>query len=200
MLGAQLFLSWTGTDSRAHLNLAVLADEPRLGDSIVKLAPDLSLTDWFSPWNTQALNEADTDLGSGGALVLPDAGLIVGGGKEGKLYVLDPNHLGHFCSTCRDPTGDTQIIQWFQATGTHKGNQSPPQPAPASGGFHQIHGSPVFWRMRSAGARIYVWGEADWLRAFHFNGPKFEPMPVDISDVTTPAGIMPVAIPNSIPC
>jgi hypothetical protein len=191
VLGGQLFLSWTGTDSSAHLNLAVLADEPSLGDSFVKLAPDLSLADWFSPWNTQILNEADTDLGSGGALVLPSTGPIVGGGKEGKLYVLDPNHLGHFCSTCGNPAGDTQIIQWFQATGVNKGNQSPPQPAPGSGGLHHIHGSPVFWRMRNGGARIYVWGEADWLRAFRFNGPKFDPTPVDISDVTTPAGSMP---------
>ncbi|MGB6165224.1 MAG: hypothetical protein WBF75_22175 [Pseudonocardiaceae bacterium] len=191
VLRTQLFLSWTGTDSGAHLNLAVLADEPSLGDSIIKLAPDLSLADWFSPWNTQILNQADNDLGSGGALVLPGDGLIVGGGKEGKLYVLDPNHLGHFCSTCGNPAGDTQIIQWFQATGTNKGSQSPPQPAPNQGGLHHIHGSPVFWRMREGGARIYVWGEADWLRAFRFNGSKFDPTPVDISDVTTPAGSMP---------
>jgi hypothetical protein len=122
-------MSWTGTDSGAHLNLARLVDEPSLGDYFVKLAPDLSLADWFSPWNTQILNQADTDLGSGGALVLPGAGLIVGGGKEGKLYVLDPNHLGHFRSTCGNPAGDTQIIQWFQATGTNKGSQNPPQPA-----------------------------------------------------------------------
>jgi hypothetical protein len=45
--------------------------------------------------------------------------------------------------------------------------------------------------MRNGGARIYVWGEVDWLRAFRFNGPKFDPTPVDISDVTTPAGSMP---------
>jgi hypothetical protein len=187
-LGTQLFLSWTGTDSGAHLNLARLVDEPSLGDCFVKLAPDLSLADWFSPWNTQILNQADTDLGSGGALVLPGAGLIVGGGKEGKLYVLDPNHLGHFCSTCGNPTGDTQIIQWFQATGTNKGSQNPPQPA---SGFHHIHGSPVFWRTRNGGDRIYVWGEADWLRAFRFTGPRFDPTPVDISNVTTPSGSMP---------
>lgn len=191
VLAGQLFLSWTGADPSAHLNLAVLAEEPSLGDSFVKLAPDLSLADWFSPWNTQALNLADTDLGSGGALVLPGDGPIVGGGKEGKLYVFDPNHLGHFCSTCGDPAGDTQIIQWFQATGTNKGPQSPPQP---KDGFHHIHGSPIFWRMRNGGARIYVWGEADWLRAFRFNGLTFDPTPADISDVTTPARSMPGAM------
>jgi hypothetical protein len=186
--GNRLFLGWTGTDAAGHLNLGVVTDEPSLGDSFIKLAPDLSLADWFSPWNTRQLNDADSDLGSGGALVLPGAGLIVGGGKEGKLYVLDPNSLGHFCSKCGDPAGDTQVIQWFQAAGTKKGNQNPPTPAQ---GLHHIHGSPVFWRMRVGGARIYVWGEADWLRAFRFNGPRFAPAPVDISVVTTPARSMP---------
>jgi hypothetical protein len=189
--GNRLFLSWTGTDPRAHVNLAVLTDEPSLGDSFVKLAPDLTLADWFSPWNTQALSQVDADLGSGGALVLPGTGSIVGGGKEGKLYVLDPSNLGHFCSACGKPAGDTQIIQWFQATGTKKGNQDPPAPAPFSGGLHHIHGSPVFWRTRGRGARIYVWAEADWLRAFRFDGPTFTGAPIDISDVTTPASSMP---------
>ncbi len=182
-----LRLSWSGTDAPAHLNLAILSsqDEPSLGDSFVKLTPDLSLSDWFSPWNTQHLNAADNDLGSGGILLLPGTSLLVGGGKEGKLYLLDVVHLGHVCATCHDPAGDTQIVQWFQATGTSRGTMPPPQ------GTHHIHGSPVFWNSRSGGPRIYVWGEADWLRAFRFNGATFDVAPVDISDVTTPPNSMP---------
>lgn len=189
VLGGQLFLGWTGADRRASLNIAMvsLAGGPSLGDSFVKLAPDLSLTDWFSPWNTQTLKQNDTDLGSGGAFVPPGANVVVGGGKEGKLYVLDAGNLGHFCSTCGDPAGDTQIVQWFQATAA----QNTGHPAPASGGYHHIHGSPVFWHAAKGGARIYVWGEADRLRAFRFNNPKFDPSPVDISDVTTPDRSMP---------
>ena len=183
--GNRLFLSWTGTDARAHLNLAVLGGQPSLGDCFVKLAPDLSLADWFTPWNTQALNDADADLGSGGALLLPGSGLIVGGGKEGKLYVLDPGNLGHFCPACGDPLGDTQVIQWFKATGLKKGNQDPPP------GKYHIHGSPVFWRSSGGGARVYVMAEADWLRAFQFDGGKLTDTPVDISDVTTPGKSMP---------
>jgi hypothetical protein len=185
-----LRLSWSGTDAPAHLNLATLSsqDEPSLGDSFVKLAPDLSLSDWFSPWNTQQLNAADTDLGSGGILLLPGTSLVVGGGKEGKLYLLDAGHLGNFCATCHDPAGDTQIVEWFQATGTNQGITPPPP------GTHHIHGSPVFWNSRSGGPRIYVWGEADWLRAFRFNGAKFDVAPVDISDITTPPNSMPGGI------
>jgi hypothetical protein len=193
VFGNRLFLSWTGTDNRGHLNLAVLADDHSVGDAFVKLAPDLSLADWFSPWNTQDLNRADADLGSGGALVLPGSGLIVGGGKEGKLYVLDPDNLGKFCPGCKDPDGDTQIHQWFQATGTKKGNQPPPAGSGSAGGHH-IHGSPIFWRSQGGGARLYVWGEADWLRAFQFDGDRFNETPVAFSDVITPPQSMPGAM------
>lgn len=193
LFGNRLFIGWTGTDNRGHLNLGVLSAALSLGDAFVKLAPDLSVTDWFSPWNTQDLSRADADLGSGGALVLPDSGLIVGGGKQGKLYVLDPGNLGKFCPTCKDPDGDTNVRQWFQATGTKKGNQPPPAGSGSAGGHH-IHGSPVYWRSRGGGARVYVWGEADWLRAFQFDGAKFSEVPIDISNVITPPASMPGAM------
>jgi hypothetical protein len=63
-----------------------------------------------------------------------------------------------------------------------------------SGGLHHLHGSPVYWRTSTAGTRIYLWGEADWLRAFRWDGSRFDPEPDDISDVTTPGGSMPGAI------
>jgi hypothetical protein len=45
------------------------------GNSFIKLVPasgQLSVGDYFTMYNTVAESEADTDLGSGGALVLPD--------------------------------------------------------------------------------------------------------------------------------
>ena len=36
-----------------------------LGCSFVKLRPDLTLADWFAPFNTKDLSGADSDLGSG---------------------------------------------------------------------------------------------------------------------------------------
>jgi hypothetical protein len=190
-----LWISWTGTDAGAHLNLAKISEgggQINLGDSFVKLAPDLSVADWFTPWNQAVLNQNDTDLGSGGALVLPGTRLLVGGGKEGKLYVLDTANMGHFCATCGESAGDTQIVQWFPAATGRKGSMTLPA-APNSGGLHHIHGSPVYWRMASRGPRIFVWGEADWLRAFQFTGSRFDANPVDISadDVHTPGASMP---------
>ena len=59
----------------------------------------LNVLDYFTPFNEQSLNRADDDLGSGGPLLLPPqpgapSGLVLVGGKDGSLYVLDRGHLG----------------------------------------------------------------------------------------------------------
>jgi uncharacterized protein (TIGR03437 family) len=73
------------------------------GDSVLKLgpAPSFPVTDFFTPFNQVFLNDNDYDLGSCGALVLPDeAGtpehphLLFTAGKEGRIYLLDRDHLG----------------------------------------------------------------------------------------------------------
>ena len=160
-----------------------------LGNSFIKLSPNLSVLDRFTPHNGNALNSVDGDLGSGGPLLLPGTNLVVGGGKEGKIYVLDRENLGGFDSD-RD-----RVVQSFQATTgrcpqweenkSKWPNEGCPEPAPAraSEGYHHIHGSPVYWRSR-AGAFIYVWGEADTLRRFKFIDGKFKLE--GTSEITTP--------------
>jgi hypothetical protein len=136
------------------------------GDCLIKLSPQLGLLDWFSPFNNQALSSRDADLGSAGAVLLPNADLLLGGGKEGRLYLIDRQNLGHF-----NPAGDTQILQSFQATGVPgAGGNAPPAAT------HHIHGSPVYWDAAD-GARVYVWAENDWLRAYRFDGARFPIVP-----------------------
>ena len=86
-----------------------------LGDSFIKLSSGAGLTiaDYFTPFNQLALNRGDIDLGSSGALLLPDeAGsvahphLLAGAGKEGRIYLLDRDQMGSF-----NPADDSQIVQ-----------------------------------------------------------------------------------------
>jgi hypothetical protein len=81
-------------------------------NSVVKLAPDLSLADYFTPWTVAYLNAHDYDLSSTGAVVLPDQSgpyphELIAGGKQGYVYVLDRDNLGMFAAN------DAQIIQEF---------------------------------------------------------------------------------------
>jgi uncharacterized protein (TIGR03437 family) len=75
----------------------------KYGNAVLKLspAPNLAVAGYFAPFNEEVLNGADLDLGSSGALLLPDeAGssshphLLFTGGKEGRIYLLDRDHLG----------------------------------------------------------------------------------------------------------
>ena len=95
------------------------------GDSFVKVAPDsstpsdpningwgLKVVDYFTPSDQATLDANDEDLGSGGPMLLPasagDAAhpdLLIGAGKEGTIYLIDCNDMGHY-----DPNGD-KVVQ-----------------------------------------------------------------------------------------
>ncbi len=72
------------------------------GDSFLKLstASSIAVSSFFTPSNQDALNGSDGDLGAGGAAILIDQPsssvphLLIGGGKEGKLYLLNRDNLG----------------------------------------------------------------------------------------------------------
>jgi len=76
------------------------------GNCFVKISTGtgLKLVDYFTPHNTVAESSADLDLGSGGAILLPDvqdAGgvtkhLSVGAGKDAIIYVADRDNMGKF--------------------------------------------------------------------------------------------------------
>ena len=81
------------------------------GDCFLQLSPSLSLSSWFAPADWMDLQAHDKDFGSGGSsLVLNLASgavrhLVVGGGKDGALYVLNGDDMGHI--------GDASAYQMF---------------------------------------------------------------------------------------
>ncbi len=76
------------------------------GNAFLKIssAGKLSVSDYFEMSNQGAENGSDEDLGSGGALVLPDLTdstgktrhLAVGAGKDSSIYVVDRDAMGKF--------------------------------------------------------------------------------------------------------
>jgi uncharacterized protein (TIGR03437 family) len=90
-----------------------------LGESYIKvsvtgglLPAGLSVEDYFAPFNFDSLNRNDVDVGSSGvAFIGDDAGstaqphLMVGVGKEGRIYVLDRDNLGKW-----QAGSDSQIV------------------------------------------------------------------------------------------
>ena len=92
--------AWRRRTRRDHLSTGDGAWDGRrnFSDSYLKLSGRLKIVDWFTPWNHKDLDSYDVDLGSGGPVLLP-GNLLVGGGKEGKLFVIKRDHLGHVSST-----------------------------------------------------------------------------------------------------
>lgn len=122
------------------------------GDSILRLTlgGGLALTDWFTPFNQDTLNEQDLDLGSGGVLLLPDQSgphvhELVLGAKEGRIYVVDRDQMTsdnlHYCPNC----GFDNIVQ-----------ELPPNTV--GGGMWSM---PAYWNNS-----VYFWGVGDTLKAF----------------------------------
>ena len=99
-------------------------------NSVLKLSPNLTLADYFTPWNVAYLNSHDLDLSSTGAVILPhQAGPypheLIASGKQGIVYVLNRDNMGMFSPN------DNQIIQEFAL-----------EPGATS---DVLFGSPAYW-------------------------------------------------------
>jgi len=89
-------------------------NETDYGQSVLKLTPgggNLTRTDYYTPNNYAALKGRDWDL-CGGILLLPDQPgnfphLMIGGGKEGTIYVMNRDNLGGY-----DANGNN-IVQYI---------------------------------------------------------------------------------------
>lgn len=163
------------------------------GDSFLRLHvnPDtgkVSLASQYTPRNAEVLKCGDTDMGSGGPVLLPGNRLI-GGGKQGVLYVLDQTTLApvqhefqgsydtyHLPADYKDPCyTSTDGLCFSEALYDNAGNS---RQCNLDKGFYEysehlspnIHGGPTFWQQANpAFGLIYLLAEKDYLRAYRYD-------------------------------
>jgi hypothetical protein len=125
-------------------------------NSVVELDPNsLTVTDFFTPYDVQFLNQNDEDLSATGVLILPDQGgstphELIAGGKEGFAYVLNRDSMGAFedgagCDFSGPyPTCDN-VLQEFSvvcATSPSPNNCATDQPSQRKDAWFS---SPAYW-------------------------------------------------------
>jgi hypothetical protein len=100
------FLDANG-DFDTSLNASGFPSDGDYGNAFMKLSTvgnQLAVADYFEMHNGPAESNGDTDLGSGGTIVLPDLTdgsgntwhLAVGAGKDGNLYLVNRDAMGKF--------------------------------------------------------------------------------------------------------
>src|SRR6202012_1592833 len=105
------------------------------GDSFVKFSgPSLTVADYFTPDDQGTLNADNTDLGSGGPMLMPGTSLLMGIGKDGIFRVVNTNNMGKYNS------GVDNDVQEFLAL-------SKP-----------LLSSPIYWNSPNNGPVVYIWG------------------------------------------
>ncbi|HTS30479.1 MAG TPA: PQQ-binding-like beta-propeller repeat protein [Bryobacteraceae bacterium] len=143
-------------------NGSFTAGSRNTGESYLKLSTSqgLTLADYFTPFNYAALNEGDLDVGSAGVALLPDeAGssqrphLMVGAGKEGRIYLLDRDNMGKV-----QVGSDSQIVQSLP------------------GAVGELFGNPAYFNQA-----VYFCGSGDTLKAFSITNARMSASPVSQS-------------------
>ncbi len=142
-----LFLE-TGTDyDDTWISAPPTYTQTGYNDAFLNLnAKTLDVQSYFSPDNNWALSATDADLGSGSPILVPGnsdtPNELIGGGKDGNVFVLDPIDMGGFNAT----NNNIQTI--------HTGTQQ----------YNNIFSTPVYWN-----GLLYYHCSHDVLRAFSWN-------------------------------
>jgi hypothetical protein len=138
------------------------------GVSALKLStPDLMQKDYFTPYNASYLGSNNVDLGAGGLLMIPGTSLLVGGGKDGYLRLIDGNKMGSFNASTDSNLQNIHITS------------------------NWIFGTPTFWN-GPGGQWVYVWVSGGVAEAYKFNGstsaPAFQTSPISLGTISSPSG------------
>jgi len=138
-----------------------------IGDSTLKLhlnGNSLDIVDWFTPFNQDCLNTGDLDYGASGGMLIPDQPgalphLMVTGSKEGRIYLLNRDNLGHFSATGSIPQIPQDILL---------------NPAPcgqtSNDTTYRMYGTGTFWH-----GTVYLGSVFSGLRAFSLSNAHLTP-------------------------
>ena len=129
------------------------------GDSLLHLqlsGSTFTVLDYFTPYNQQFLADNDLDLGGGGIALLPDQDMphtheVIGGGKEGTVYVVDRDTMGGF-----NAASDSQIVQSIPGVSTG-----------------ELTSVPTYWN-----GSVYLSGEGDFIKQFTLSNDLLSSQPV----------------------
>jgi hypothetical protein len=141
-------------------NLAFDPSHNNYSEAVLKLSTtgQLSVVDYFVPFEWQTLDNQDADLGSGGVMLLPDyvgstmhPHLMVETGKSGKIYLIDRDNLGQNVA----PPGPDRVVQTIQN-----------QPG--------VWGNPAFFRTGANSGIVYYHGSGADLRGYPISNGQFD--------------------------
>jgi outer membrane protein assembly factor BamB len=135
------------------------------GNGILKLSTtgnQLAVADYFNMFNTVSESNADEDLGSGGALVLPNLKdssgtvrhLVIGAGKDANIYVADRDNMGKF-----NPQNNNNLYQ--ELSGALKGS---------------VYSMPAYYR-----GRVYFGAVGEPIQAFQFQQARLLATPMSVT-------------------
>ncbi len=159
-------------DGNGTFDTSIVGGFPSKGDfgnGFLKLSNSsgLQVTDFFEPYDTVSESNSDADLGSGGAMVLPDMTdstnttrhLAVGAGKDGNIYLVDRTNMGKWNSTSNNNLNAYQVL-----TGALNGGE---------------WAMPAYFNFT-----LYYGGVSEPLQAFAFSQAKLGAMPTSSSSET----------------
>jgi hypothetical protein len=132
------------------------------GEAFLKLRRQggtMQVVDWFIPKNYCFLEREDRDLGSAGVLLIPGTNLVLGGGKDGKVYVVDKTDMGKYGG----PMGPCGVNPPANAPGTDNVVQTMNVAPSSNPSLAHNHSTPVYWKSQ-AGEFVYTWAEEDYLQ------------------------------------
>ena len=122
---------------------------------------DLTVGDYFSPYNHNRLDESDADLGTSGLLLLPDAvgsayhrHLMLSGGKVGIMYLLDRDNLGKFDTKKNNVVQEWEVPRDGDGNSNKFGNGLYSVPAYFNGAVYYVRTGEYIKRVPIADGRI----------------------------------------------